>query len=113
MRVEEHRRLVEQEDLRLHRQDAGEGGTAFFAAGEMERHALLEAGQSDARQRLGDARAYFRSGQTEIQGTERDVVADGGAEELLVAVLKDNADVSVEAATLGGLAWIEPGNAQH
>jgi hypothetical protein len=92
-RIQVHRRLIEQEYLRPHRQDAGESDAPFLAAGKMKRHTLFQARKTDARQRLRDAGANLVGRQVQIERSERDIVEDRGVEDLVIAVLKNDADL--------------------
>jgi hypothetical protein len=67
----------------------------------MMRSAVREAGQAHLAQRIVNAAAHLVDAQTEVQRSEADVVGHGGAEELVVAVLKDQAKVVREFLALG------------
>ena len=45
--VEKHGWFVEKKNIGAHGENAGEGGAAFLAAGQMKRHALFKAGQAE------------------------------------------------------------------
>ncbi len=52
-------------------------------------------------------------GQFEIQWPKGDIVEDGGVEQLVVAVLKDDADLAGKVAALTGIARVQPADAQR
>lgn len=58
----------------------------------MVRRAVGGVGHVDGGQRVGDPAGDLGLGQAEIAGAERDVVGDGGHEQLVVGVLEDDAD---------------------
>ena len=106
-RVKVQRRLVQQQHLRPHRQHAGQGHAPLLAAGQVERRPLFQSRQRHRRQRLRRPAAHLVGRQAEVQRAEGHVVEHRGVEELVVAVLEDDADAGRQPATLGRVARIE------
>jgi hypothetical protein len=99
--------LVEDEDGGLAGEDAGETDAAFFAAGEVMGEAVIEACQANLGEAFRDACGDFGRVEAELLGSEGDVFEDGGAEELIVGVLEEEADLAadgIEVVADGGLA---------
>ncbi len=86
--VEHGRRLVEHQVLGLHGQRAGDGEALLLPAGEQVRLASLETGEPDGRERFVDATTNLRPLQSEVLGSERDVILHGGRHDLVVGMLK-------------------------
>ena len=80
---------------------------ALLAAREMKRHALLKTRQAHFRERGTHAAAHLVGRESEIQRAERHVVENGGIEDLVVAVLKDDAEMSWQAAAFRGVGGVE------
>ncbi len=77
-RVEAGGGLVVEDDRRVRDGGAGDADALLLPAGEARGHALLEAGERDAREPLGDARGDLVFGQgVEAAQREGDVVGDG------------------------------------
>ena len=97
-RVERVGRLVEQQDLRVHREHARDGDALLLAAGQRVGRAVEQ--RRDA-QLLGDGRdalAHVVLGEAELQRAERELVEGGVAEQLDVGVLEDEAHAAAELA---------------
>ena len=113
--IEEHRWLVEKQRVGPHREHTRDGRPSLFAAGEAEWHALFLARHADAFERFADAHSHIVGGQSHIERTEGHIVADGAREELIVRVLKDDAEMRGELLSLRRIAgsrpatWIAPG----
>src|SRR5262249_2326816 len=105
--VEEHGGLVEEQDFRSHRQDAGQGDAPLFAAGEMEGDASFKSLQTDAGQGFGNAIAHIFGLDAEVKRHEGDVVEDGGVKDLVVAVLKNDADLGSQSTALTALGRVQ------
>jgi hypothetical protein len=94
--------FVEDEDGGLAGEDAGETDAAFFAAGEVMGGAAFKAGEADAIEAFAGAGGDIGGGQAELFGAEGDVFEHGGAEELVVGVLEEEADLAADAGEVGG-----------
>src|SRR5262245_31327686 len=85
-------RLVEQQDARPQRQDAGDADLLAVAAGEEAGEDLADADEVEAGQRLLEPRADLGRAQAGVAQPERDLLGDRAGEELVVRVLEDEAD---------------------
>src|SRR5262249_39364791 len=112
-RVEALRRFVKEQHLRAHRQDAGQGDAPLFAAGEVKRHPLVEAGQAHRVQSLGDAAFHVGGLAAKIERSKSHVVKNGRVEDLVVAVLENDAELGGELTALAGISGIETGDLHH
>ena len=92
--VEVGRRLVEHEDLGLHRQHGGDRDPAALAVGQVVRRAVDEVGHADAVERVHHPAVQLGALEAEVGRPEGDVLADGAEEELVVGVLEDDADAA-------------------
>lgn len=94
-------RLVEQDDIRLHREEARKADEALFAAGELVREAICKMAQTEIIQRL--TRGCFCTGRrlAKIQRAETDVLENSRTEQLVVAVLKQKADAATCDTEIG------------
>ena len=90
--VEPGGRLVEQERLRLHGEDRGEADHLLLAKGELGCDALGKAAHAEPVERGKDDGARLFRGLPEVERPEGHVVGHRGAEELVVGVLKEQAD---------------------
>src|SRR5438552_18449701 len=104
------RRLVQKQDLRSHCQDAGQSDAPFFPSGKMKRHASLEAAQSHVLQRFGYALTNLGWSQAQVQRSKSHVVRNRRAEQLIVAILKNDSHHARQGATLTPLRWIQTGD---
>ena len=86
------RRLVEDEDGRVHRQDAGQRDELPTRQVEVVRVGRALVGETDGLEAAGDARGDLRRRRPEVARPERHLALDGSFEELLVGVLEDEAD---------------------
>jgi hypothetical protein len=100
-RIEKGCRLVEQDDLGLHDQDAGQGRQAFLTGAEVVRGALAQAGEPDGGERLQDAAADFVLVASCVGGTEGYVLRDGRHEQLIVGVLEQEPDLTTGEGDVG------------
>src|SRR5262245_22944339 len=57
--------------------------------------------------------SHFVRRQAEVERAEGDVVEDGGVEQLLVAVLKDDTEAGGQLAAVGRLGRVEAGDAHR
>src|SRR5688572_31077085 len=99
-RVEARGRLVEHEQPRLEREHPGERDAPHLASGQPERVAVLvrlEA-EADALHRRSHPAPDLLRRALQLSRPERDVVADGRVEELLLRLLEDEADHPAERA---------------
>ena len=87
-RIQKRSRLVEQDDLGLHGQDAGQGGQPFLPRAQVVRSARLQSGEADGRERSANAPAYFLFPITCVGWTEGYIFGDGGHKQLVVGVLE-------------------------
>jgi hypothetical protein len=94
--VEARRRLVEDEDRGIHREDRRERDPLALTEREPMRDAALRAGHPDRREGPLDAIVDLVGRQAEVDRPERDVVEDGRAEELVVGILEDQADLGTD-----------------
>src|SRR5437899_546893 len=104
------RRLVQKQDLRSHCQDAGQSHAPFFPPGKMKRHPVLKSPQTDMLQRFGDALTNLRWSQTQVQRSKSHVVRNRRAEELIVAILKNDSHHARQSTTLTPLRRIQTGD---
>ena len=91
-RIEAGSGLVEHEQLRLHRQHGGDGDALLLADAEMVRDAVHVVAHIHGSECITHARAHFLLGQALVNRAERDVVEHRGREELVVGLLKNQAD---------------------
>ena len=97
--VEVGRRLVEHQDLRLHRQHGGDRDPAALAEGQVVRRPVGEVGHADPVERVHRPGASSSApAHAEVGRPERDVLADGRHEQLVVGVLEDDADPAPDLA---------------
>lgn len=66
---------------------------AFFAAAEAVRSSLFKAAEADHFERLGNFRSNLIGVQTELAWTESDILPNRRAKELIVGILKKQADI--------------------
>jgi hypothetical protein len=92
-RVESAGGFVQDEQVGLTGEQAGQAGAAFFTVAEVVGGAVGEVGHGDGGEGLFDAVPDFGFGQVELLGAEGDVLGDGGAEELVVRILEEQSDV--------------------
>jgi hypothetical protein len=92
--IEIRGRLVEKKRAGSERENRGQGGASFLAAGEAMRVARTEAGESDRGEALGDARGDLVFTEPEIARAEGDVLGNTRHEELIVGILKEQADLA-------------------
>ena len=90
-RVEVRRRLVEDEDLGLHREHGGHGDPAALPERQVVRRAVDEVEHPDLVERIDDPRLELRAAQAGVGGPELHVVAHRRHEQLVVGVLEDHA----------------------
>jgi hypothetical protein len=107
-RIQMRGRLIEQENFRPHGQNARQSSSPLLSSGEMERHAMFKAGESDALERLGHALLHFFGRKTEVQRTERDIIEDTRVENLVITVLKNDADFCREVSSFVWVRRVEP-----
>lgn len=94
------RRLIEQQIARAHRQHAGDSDALFLAYREIaDRHLRIRL-QFQQRHRLLHALLDFKTRQDEILGTEGDIVNDRVGNQLIVGVLKDDADALADGPAI-------------
>jgi hypothetical protein len=91
-RVQVGGRLVQDEDLRFHRQYGRHRDPAALAETEVLRRAAGDVEHADGLQGPLHPLVEFGAAQAQVGGAERDVLADGRHEELVVGVLEDDAD---------------------
>jgi hypothetical protein len=101
-RVEAGGGFIEDENLGGAGEDAGEADAAFFAGGKPMGRALFEADQADFVEGIGDKLREVSGGQAELLWAEGNVFEDGGAEELVVGVLKEEPDGSADVFEVVG-----------
>ncbi len=97
-RIEVGRGLVQDEDLRPHREHRRHRDPTPLPERQVVRRPIGVCRHPHHRERLTDAGVEFRSAQAEVRGPESHVVADGRHEQLVVGVLEDDAH---PAADLG------------
>ena len=90
-RVEHRRRLVKNENLRIHGQNAGNGDALLLAARKRVGFVRFESDQTHLVKCLADAQGYFRRFDAEIFRAEGDVVLNERGYELIIGVLKHHA----------------------
>jgi hypothetical protein len=95
-RVERAGRLVEREHARVAREHAREARAALLARAQAVGRAVRGVGEADAGERGGDAGGQRVAPFAALARAVRDVLADGGAEELVVGVLEEEADVGAD-----------------
>ena len=100
-RVEVRRRLVEHEDVGPHRQHRGQRDPPALAEAEVVRRAIGGVGHADGVERLGRAGVQLGAAQPEVRRPERDVVADGRHEQLVVGILEHDADAPADLGQVG------------
>jgi hypothetical protein len=93
--------FVEHDDVGLHGQDGGDGGASFLTAGKVVGVPVGEAGGVDGGEGVFDELASFVDGDAEVGRSERDVVAHGGHEELVVGVLEHETDPAPDLSKVG------------
>ena len=104
-RIEAGGRLVVEDDRGLRDRRARDADALLLTAGEARGHAVLEAGERDAREPLVDARLDLVLGEArEAPQRERDVVADGHViEERVVLEEHPELEAHLLELELGGL----------
>lgn len=107
--VERCRRLVENENGGFAGQKPRQADPFAFADAELGRIARAGVRQADRGQGLGYAAADFIEAVAGVERTEGDIVLDGGAEELVVGVLKQQSDLAADQRKLCG----DDGDARH
>ena len=81
--------LIQQEQLRLHGQDRGQGDQLFFAPGKLIGHPVFKAGQAQTFHSFpGDLNRLGRSFPL-VQRAEGHILENRGTEELIVGMLKE------------------------
>ena len=90
--IEPGGRLVEQQHARPHGEHAGETGALLLAEAELLDGTRRERGDAEGGERAGDATVALGVVEPLVGGAEAHVLGDGGAEELIVGVLEDDAD---------------------
>jgi hypothetical protein len=93
--------FVEEKDGGVAGEKAGQTHAAFFTAAEMMWKAAVEIGQADLGECGADARGDVGPGEGELLGAEGNVFEDGGAEELVVGVLKEQAHLAADGVEIG------------
>ena len=88
-RIDIGRRLVEDDDLRRHRMDAGQSQTLLLPAGQRRTRMLGGQVESHGTQRRGNPSLDGLGGQTEVLHPEGDIVADAGEDHLRIGILQD------------------------
>ena len=85
-------RLIQDQDLRPHGQDAGNGRPSFLSAGQVERR-LFKIPFFHAHVAQGFRRSFaaFLFGQSQIPGAEHDIRKDRLLEQLVLRILEDQA----------------------
>ena len=108
LRVERRGRLVEQHQLRLHRQRARDRDALLLAAGELRRVGVELVGQADAVEQLARALARLLA-RDPLHADRRagDVLQRGHVREQ-VEVLEDHADLGALARDLGFAQLVQP-----
>ena len=96
--IEAGGRLIQQDDVRFHRQDGGDGDALLLAATQLIRRAIGQMGDVHLLQRDAHARRGLPRRPTHLQRAKRDVVVDRRAEELDVGILEDQSDTAVQFA---------------
>lgn len=91
-RVQPCGRLVQHQDARLHREDAGERAEAPLPAGELERRGLAPVGEAHQLKGARHAASHLVRREAEVARSKRDVFLDRLRKELALGVLHDVAD---------------------
>ncbi len=86
------RGLVHHQDPGVAGQQTRQADAAHLAAAQVVRGSALESLQSDPPQRLRHQGAELLTAETELGRAEGDVLEHGGAEELVVGILEEQAD---------------------
>ena len=105
-RVEHRGRLVEDEDVRLHRQHARDGDALLLAARERGGLAFLAALEPDGGKRAGHQLAQLLAFHAEVLGAERDVVLDDARDDLVVGVLEHEPRAAADEVGDGGVGGV-------
>ncbi len=84
------------ENRRFARQHARQADAPFFAVAQMMRRAVAKTGQPRLRERFLHARRHFRFRQTQLLRAERHVLRHRRAKQLVVRVLKNQADLAAD-----------------
>ena len=97
-------RLVQHQHLRLHGEDAGDGGAALLPARQLKRgaveHGVVKAAEM---RRLDDARGDFAFRQAHVARAEADVLAHRLLKQLVFRVLEHHADLEAVLADFFGV----------
>ena len=93
--------LVKDENGGIAGEDSGKAGAALSAGAQVVGGSVVQAGQADLGKGAGDAVADFAVIEAELLGAEGDILEDGGAEELVVGVLKEQANLAADGGEIG------------
>ena len=97
-RVEVRRRFVEDEHVGAHREHRRQRHSPAFAEAEVVWRTIAVPAHADRAQRIGHPSVQLVAAQAQVGRPERDVLADGGHEQLVVGVLEDDADAATDLA---------------
>jgi hypothetical protein len=92
--IEIRGRLVEKERAGSERENRGQGGAALLSSGETMRMARPEPAESDCGEARSNARGDLVFTEAEIARAEGDVLGNTRHEELIVGILKEQADLA-------------------
>ena len=93
LRVKARRRLVENEDVRIHRDYAGNRHAALLAAGKLKRAFVVKIlRETDKRRRLARTVESVLLREAHISGTEGNIPQHRLLKELVLRILKHHAD---------------------
>ena len=96
LRIQGRRRLVQDDDVRVHDQDIGDGDLFFLASAQGVGGLVAEGGDF---QNVNDPLHLFPGllgGDAQIQDAKGDLLVDAGAEQLVVRILEDDADAAAK-----------------
>lgn len=94
--IEGVRWFIEDEDRRLHREDAGNSDPFLLTAGEVVRRPLLVAPEPDVAERVPDRPPDGIGREAEVHRPEGHVLLDSRGDDLDVGVLEDEPDPAAE-----------------
>src|SRR5690606_15183862 len=97
LRVKHRSRLVQDEKLWTHRKRSGNCHTLFLSTGEMMRFMIQKSFHVHLCKRFMHTRHHLLERDAVILQSEGDIVLDSRADELIIWILKDDADVRTDS----------------
>ena len=100
LRVEHRGRFVEYDAARLHRDNAGDSHPLLLSARQLMRRMARKLGHSHSLERSVYTGAYLLRRNTEIFGSERNILLDNSRDYLVIGILKHHSDIAANSRYL-------------